>query len=342
MEDRPRISAPSRARPASPGFALPATLFVLSILSLLAATGFLVSWLEVRSSAAFGAGTAAFYVADGGLATALAARPPASPAAIAVGAGVADVRFERLLRPAVGEALYRVVSEGTVLARGVPVTRGVSRIAWVGDPPRAAAALLVADTLRVFPTTGAVSGLDAGGCGPGSLPGVASWRPFTPGAGLLVIGAPPVDTLAASRSVAELTGIRWADLFPPDGPTPDAIVPSDPWPAAGAPVFVRLDAPATLGPAESGRGALVAADDLVLADGFRWTGLLLVGGSLTITGDVAVRGAVATGLDPGRAGMGDLGPGPVAISFDSCAVAGAAARLAPFPAAVPGTWRERW
>ena len=324
------------------GFALPAIVMALALLALLSATGFLVSWLEVRSSSAFSAGTAAFYVADGGLATALARPSPPAPATIALGGGVADVRFEPLLDLGPGETVYRVRSEGTVVMRGAPITRGVSRVAWIGAPPRAAAALLVADTLRATSATGSVSGLDSGACGGAAVAGVASWGPVVPGPGLLVLGAPPLRTVPAATSVTALTGIRWDDIVLPGGPTPDALVPPDPWPAPGSPAFVRIDVPGPLGPGESGAGALVATGDLVLDDGFRWTGLVLVGGSLTITGDVAITGAVATGLDATLAGSGQLGAGRVDISFDSCAVASAAARLAPLPAAIPGTWRERW
>lgn len=342
MDDRPPRHEGASARPLPRGFALPATVMGLALLSLLTATGFLVSWLEVRSSGTFGAGTAAFYVADGGLATALASRPPAGSFTVALGGGVADVRFERLLDPGIGETLYRVVAEGSVMARGTPITRGVSRVAWVGDPPRAAAALLVADTLDAAAATGTISGLDAGGCGTAPIPGIAGWRPVTPGPGLVVLGSPPLHTVPAGVSVAALTGIRWADLLPPVGPRPDAVVPPDAWPVPGSPVLVRVDGSGPLGPGESGTGALLATADLVLAEGFQWTGLVLVGGSLTVTGDIAIRGAVATGLDANLSGSGDLGAGRIDLSFDSCAVASAAARLAPLPAAIPGTWRERW
>lgn len=322
-----------------PGFALPATVMGLALLALLTATGFVVSWLEVRSSSAFGAGTAAFYVADGGLATALAAPPTGGALTVSVGPGVADVRFERLLELGSGESLVRVASEGSVVARGVSVTRGVSRVVWVGDPPRATAALLVADTLDAASATGTISGLDA--CAAAPVAGVAGWRAVALGGGLVVLGAPPLDTIPASVSVAALTGIRWGHLVSPDGPTPGAVVPPDPWPVA-SPAFVRFDGAGPLGPGESGTGALLATGDLTLGDGFRWTGLVLVGGSLTVTGDVAIRGALATGLDPGRAGIGDLGAGRIDLSFDSCAAAAAAGLLAPLPAAIPGTWRERW
>jgi len=342
MDDHPLRHDRASARPLPRGFALPATVMGLALLALLTATGYLVSWLEVRSSGAFGDGTAAFYVADGGLATALAVPSPTSPVTLAVGSGVADVRFERLLDLGVGETLYRVVSEGSVSSWGAPLTRGVSRVAWVGDPPRAAAALLVADSLGADAATGSISGFDAGGCGAAPLRGVAAWRPVAPGPGLLLLGSPPNDTVRAAISIAALTGIRWNELLPPDGPAPDAVVPPDPWPALGTPEFVLFDGSAPLGSGESGAGALVVTADLVLGDGFRWTGLILVGGSLTITGDVMIRGAVATGLDPGRSGTGDLGTGRIDLSFDSCAVASAAARLAPFPAGIPGTWLERW
>ncbi len=324
------------------GFALPATLLVLALVCLLTATGFFASWLEVRSSGAFIAGTRAFYVADAGLATALATASPGSPLTIAVGGGVATVRFRRLLDLGPGEALFLVDADGAVVARGDTTRRGVTRVAWVGDPPRAAAALLVADTLRAASATGILSGIDLGPCGGGPIAGVASWLPPALGPGLAASGTPSSATLSPASGVTRITGIRWADLVGAGGPVPDAVVPPDPWPSSGSPTFVRVGAAGPLGPGRSGAGVLLAPGDLRLDDGFGWTGLILVGGSLSLAGDVTVRGAVATGLDTTRAGVTDLGPGRVDVAYDSCAVAAATARLRPLPAAIPGSWRERW
>jgi hypothetical protein len=68
-----------------------------------------------------------------------------------------------------------------------------------------------------------------------------------------------------------------------------------------------------------GQGILLADGDLVLTDGFEWTGLILVKGSLSITGAGAtVHGAVVAqdgGAPPGNA----LG-GNTTIAYSSCAV----------------------
>jgi hypothetical protein len=126
-------------------------------------------------------------------------------------------------------------------------------------------------------------------------------------------------------------------------PPPDAVVPGDPWPtsASGWP-YIRLGAPGPLGPGHSGQGVIVADGDLQIANGFVWRGLVLVGGSLRLFGDVALQGAVVAGLDPNQSASVDLGNGIVSIEFDPCAVGQAAKRLEPYPAPIPGTWREVW
>lgn len=338
--DAPTLLPTSRPPAPPAGFALPAIVLGLALLAMLASTGFLVSWLETRSSAGFVAGTRAFYVADGGLATALADTAP--PPAIVIGPGIARVRLRPLLALGPGERLVRFEADGSVAFRGDTTTRRVMQEAWLGDPPRAPAALLAADPASAATAVGTISGVDAGACGAAAVAGIASWRPITTGAGLAVLGSPPVRTLPASTGPAALTGLRWDELLSTFGPTVDAVVPPDPWPGTGPSTLVRLDAPGPLGAAHAGEGALLATGDLVLADGFRWSGLILVGGSLSASGRATIRGAVLTGLDSLRAGATDLGPGPLDLAFDACAVTAAAARLVPLPAAVPGMWRERW
>jgi hypothetical protein len=68
-----------------------------------------------------------------------------------------------------------------------------------------------------------------------------------------------------------------------------------------------------------GQGILLADGDLVLTDGFEWSGLILVKGSFSITGAGAtVRGAVVAqngGPSPGNV-LGDN----ATIAYSSCAV----------------------
>ena len=94
------------------GFILPYTLFALVLLSLAATGGFFLAWSELRSSQAFGAGVAAFYVSDGGLQQALAGvqGTPSHTQSLAIGAGSARITSTRLLRLGYGESLYRLVS----------------------------------------------------------------------------------------------------------------------------------------------------------------------------------------------------------------------------------------
>jgi len=327
------------------GFALPGIVLGLALLSLIASTGFLVSWLEVRGSGAFVAGTRAFFAADGGLATGLAATavPPSMTGSVGLGVEGATFTYWPLIGVEPGEWLYVVRSRGWTDLAGTRITREVERVAWFSDAPRPVAALLARGPVDASRAAGEISGFDLGSCGATSVPGLATWSGAVTGPGLVVRGVPAQVSLPAGTSLASLTGIRWGDLAAGLTVPASATVPPDPWPTSG-PAWsqVRLAHPGPLGPAESGRGALVALGDLILADGFGWDGLVLVGGDLLITGAVSVRGGVLAGLDPATVSRVDLGAGNVSILFDSCSAEGAAAAIAPLAAGKPGTWRERW
>ncbi len=169
------------------------------------------------------------------------------------------------------------------------------------------------------------------------------------GPGLQLSGSPLIRSLGPGVSLRRATGLNWSDLISPHGPPRDASIPPDPWPPAAPPgsprwPVIELQAsPTRLGVSQSGQGTLIARGNLELGSGFQWRGLILVGGALSVRGDVRVDGAVVAGLDstvvPGP-GV-DLGTGRVHIRFDSCAAEAAAGVIAPRAAMQPGTWREQ-
>ena len=115
---RRRVPVPPAAEPR--GFALPSVMLTLLLVSLMAAGGFFVTWVDGQSARAFARSTEAFYVAESGLATALALAEMPNPSVppVTLGVGTATVSFEHLLELRPGEAVYRVESLGRVVYGG--------------------------------------------------------------------------------------------------------------------------------------------------------------------------------------------------------------------------------
>lgn len=353
MRHATRQPVPEEEPPPSSGFALAYVLFALSLLGLVAASGFLLAWLERRSVEAFEGGVEAFYGVDGALWEALGTvrgTPPASKSVV-VGRTRTTVAFERLLRLGFGEALYRVTAAGSGPApRGGTLDREVGLVVWAADPPLVPAALTAAGDVDGPASSARISGIDrATGCGgryPPAIAGLAIDSSATAalGGGVSLLGSPPLLRRSPATTLRRATGVDWGSLTGPYGPPRDAVVPPDPWPSfGGGPRFVELPGPSSaLDATHSGQGVLLARGDLTLRAGFVWRGLVLVGGRLALQGDAKVHGAAIAGLRPGYAGVSvDLGAGPAVVELDSCAAEAAALRVAPGVAPQPGTWFER-
>ena len=348
-----RRSARAIAGLGAGGFVLPWTLLVLLIVALLAAGGFLVTWLEGQSARAFTRATEAFFVAEGGLATALALAEGPNPSVppVSLGGGTATVTFEPLLDLRPGERVFRAESRGAVVTGGATFERSVGQILWIAGPPRLPGALVLVGGVGGPPPDGSISGLDPLGSAcpeqPSPVAGVAYWGGPPPAADstLAIAGAPPDRSIPGGVSVAAETGIRWTELLADWGPQPHATVPPDPWPGPGIGggwPAIRIPGSVALGAGRSGRGALVVEGDLTLDAGFSWRGIILVGGALFVNGNISVRGALASGLAGGLGVAADFGGHVVDLRYDACALAEAGRWLTAPPAGVPGTWYEVW
>lgn len=86
-----------------------------------------------------------------------------------------------------------------------------------------------------------------------------------------------------------------------------------------------------------GQGILLADGDLRLADGFEWTGLVLVKGRVSITG-AAVRGAVVA-QNQGAAPSNALG-GTASLAYSTCAVARALSAVAALRPLAQRSWTQ--
>ncbi|WP_420447660.1 hypothetical protein [Candidatus Palauibacter sp.] len=332
------------------GFALPSAMLTLLLVSLMAAGGFLLTWVDGQSARAFARSTEAFYVAESGLATALATAEAPNPSVppVSVGGGTATVSFERLMELGPTETVYRVESLGQIVAGGAVFERSVGQLLWVAGPPQLPGALVLVGGTSGTGPQGTISGLDpfGGACPqqPSPVAGVAYWGgpPPTPDSMLTISGLPPDRRMTANVSVAAETGLRWAELLASWGPRPDATVPPDPWPSLGSSSYIRIPGSETLDAGSSGRGALVVEGDLTLDGGFAWSGLILVGGALRLNGNVSIRGTLASGLTGGLGVAADFGGHRIDLRFDACAVAAAAEGLTAPAAEIPGTWYEVW
>ena len=335
------------------GFALPWTMFVLLLVSLLAASGFLITWLEGQSARAFARATEAFYVAEGGLATALAVAEGPNPSVppVGLGGGTATVAFEPLIDLRPGETVFRVESRGEIVSGGAAFERSVGQLMWVAGPPRLPGALVLLGGVSGPPPEGTISGLDplGGACPeqPSPVAGVAYWGgpPPAPDSLLTISGSPRTGGFPAACPWRRRRGSAGRSCSPPGvrSPTPPClpIRGRDRDSAVGGRPS-RIPGSAALGAASSGHGALVVEGDLTLDGGFAWNGLILVGGALLLNGDISVRGTLASGLEGGLGVAADFAGHTVDLRFDACAVAAAARRLTAPAAAIPGTWYEVW
>lgn len=345
----------------SPGAALPATLLALIALATLASAGFLLTFAELRTSENYAEAVRAFYVADAGLNEMLAsplASPPTDTAAAstftyAIGDGTATVVSQRLLRLDRNREL-RLVTSGGVHGTGREgaARRTVAELVVTSRPFRPLGALVSAGSIAVA-SPARISGFDVAtpSCGvpvPSSVAGLAITPDAFLGAGPALAGTPALWEIPDLAGALGSSGLDWASFSRPSFVEPEERVTAL-WPDSvpssgyGAAVYASRDA-APIDRSMRGRGALVVAGDLTVSGELVWEGLVLIGGAVRVTGRIDVRGGLLAGLDALMGATVDTSDlsGNVRITYDSCAVAGAAARLLRGPSTVPGSWFERF
>lgn len=343
-----RESRPAARRRGEGGFALLVALLTLVALSIVAAGGVFLARSERRISHGHRAAVAALEIARGGLAEYLAsAGGPVPRRTFVYGRDTAEVTSTRLLLLTADslEAVHRLTARGVRSGRGGAgrSRRTVHAVALRG-PGRLtpAGALAVGGPVRLAggPTV-TLDGEDAcggagGGGGSGSTAGVAVAPGDLLGDASAAAGDPPVDDSRPPAPLLRSSGLdaaAWADLkagWP--GTRPDVYV-SGPgeWPGVFTdwPV-IRLEGDShVLGTGDGGRGTIIAPGDLILGGAFRWEGLVLVGGALSVVESARVEGAALSGLDvlegtrPDTSHVG----GTAAIRYDSCRMRRAALEL---------------
>lgn len=334
------------------GFALLVTLLALVAVSVTAAGAVFVARSERRISHNHRAAVEALEVARGGLSGYLSVPgDSAPPRTVPVGPDTARVDATRLLflAPDSLEVLYRVTARGVRAGPGKTpaATRTVSTLALAGPGRlRPAGAIAAGGPVRVASGPSVtLDGSDACGGPAGATAGIAVGPGRLHGALPSADGDPPIDDRRPPDELLRDSGIdsaAWAGLrvgwpAPPDY----SVRPSRGWPARvpGWPV-IRLEGGApVLGSGHGGRGTIIAPGDLALRRGFRWEGLVLVGGTLAAVDSAVVRGAVLSGLNVHDGALPDttLLGGGATFRFDACAARRAASELFDRLAEKPGS-----
>lgn len=314
-------------------------LLVLAVVSLTAAAGLLLASAAASVSAAHRASVEADLAAGAGLHQFLAGAVGTPPAlrTVVVPGGPALVESERLVEAVDGRPVFRIRSRAPWSAGGASALREVEVLA-VPVPPVGPLPAAVASPGAVVGGNpdALLSGFDRApeeGCAaaPTDVAGVSV--PAGGAAALtagVVEGAPP--RLESARPTSPAVS---------DGPALVAGLASLGGAASGLRVVPDGSA---LGSAASGGGLLVATGDLDLEDGFRWDGLVVVAGALSLRGAPSIRGGVLAGLgasagSPPPDPAVDLGNGAAQIAYDRCAVRAAVLEVSVL-GAVPGSWRE--
>ncbi len=334
------------------GSALPLALMLVAIISLLAASAFVLVGSERRVADqqegqvdAYGIARSAY---DRFLANPSQYLPAFAPPAwtgpdsarIDVANGHAWVMVQRLRAP-VGSApaVYVVRSRGVRGRRLAPTLPFAERIfaqyaRWQAGTMAAPAMWTSLSGLRKNGGSGTISGVDA--CGMSlAVAGVAV--PTVPGyvqtGGTSVPdGSPAIMQLGTTARAVSAMPVDWNAIVNGGALSPDVTIPGGAWPsfAGGGWPLIYVDQAGEFTLPSDGRGLLVVRNGLRITAGRRWDGIILAGGAVNTQGSVRVQGAIVSGLNVMLGlpvGPSDVVSGPSSILYDGCAVANAASRF---------------
>ncbi len=346
------------------GFAIPAAVLVIAILSVSIAAGFTLVIGERRGVEDQKAQISAFVLAEQGLETFLIKRdslgftsiPPAlkeGPVRIYFKGGYADVQSDRIRAPVGSLAgLWVVRSKGTQ-------TQG----ALNGTPAgvRTVAQYAVWQPMNIDVEAGwtALTGIQKNGAS-GSFLGVDACADSAAVAGVAVPVVPGFNRPQTADSTeylgqtvndaARQVEVDWAGILAGTAMTFNYVVPPQALPTSWADttfypsIFIAQNVVSAQS-LNNGRGLLVVTGNLDTGNGsnFNWKGIVLVGGDLTGNGNNNVQGAIISALN---AKLGQTVPintvnGTKTYQYNSCEVAKALRGLG---ALIPleNTWVDNW
>lgn len=343
---------------------MPLVLFIIGFLTVSLTASFAMMSGERRTNANASAQVDAFAIAQAGLDQFLANRkglgftaaPPAAQETIRItlSGGYADVT-SRLIQPLTDSTpgLYAIQSTGTDTSGRIPGTpmakRTVAQYAyWQKTPIEVVAGWTSITGLQKEGGAGTLSGTDA--CGQGAdVAGIAV--PTAPGynqngGSSVPSGSPPILALGDDPQAAAATiNIDWDGIVNSGAIAPDVSMPGEAWPDfSNADYWPVIFVSGDLSLPGTGRGMLVVTGSLTISGSKTWSGVILVGNTLTSNGNNTVEGATITGLNVKLGqivGMSDVGDGTKTYIYHSCNVASAMSNFAVlYP--MSNAWMDNW
>jgi len=351
------------------GATLPLSLIVLMLLGFSVAVAYARLSSERRITSDNEAQVNAFAVAQSGLSRymeTVAAKPAAAPADITYndlpgGSATVTVRMVRESTVTLLPAVYVISSRGTnttakrFSSSAAPAQRTVATYAlWVPTPFDLDGAFTSLSGLDKNGNSGALDGNDhcvaAGGNQP-AIPGVAVPNGTFTGQAGPINGNPDdapsqIGTAGTAGTAKDQVQIDWAGITAGTKLPPNFTFPT--WPTAAQflnwPV-VKANGDMTL--PSSGSGVLIVTGNLTINGAvppLTWNGLVLVGGNMILNGNMAVYGAVITGLNV-KLGVNvpqqSVGNGTKIIQYDSCNLSRALSHIG-YLQRVRNGWTDTW
>jgi hypothetical protein len=355
--EMPMLSLRNRA-----GFAIPAAILVIGVLSISLAAGFSLVIAERRGVDDQKAQVSAFVLAEQGLQMFFVRRdslgyrsiPPAAkegPVRIYMTGGYADVQLDRV-RPPQGSlaGLYVVRSRGVQTKGAIGGTpAGVRTVAQYASWEPA--------NIEVLAGWTAISGIKKNG-NSGTFLGKDACQDSVAVAGVAVPQVPgfnqpgtadSVDTLGMTpQEAAKQVLVEWKGITNGSALTPQYTVPPDAIPSFADTSFypvIKVVGDAGSSGFNNGRGVLIVTGSLDTGSGatFNWKGLVLVGNDITGNGNNYIQGAVISALNVklGQNVTINTVNGTKQYQYNSCELAKALMSLgALLP--LPNTWVDNW
>lgn len=353
MRAGPRDGRDARGRgdpEARGGFVVAVVVFVLFAVGMVATISYQLVRLEAELARQQAEGAAALAGAVAGLERYAGAQygVPADSVEYVIAGTPVTVTARKVAEVDDVTDLYHLRSEGRVEDvrwTDSPARRVAQQYALLHeDPLGLQAALLVSSDFVRVRNGGRVDGRDASnpsdcsGGGSSDAIGLANTGSYDTSGGGQVRGSPAWVALAGFEAVYDSAGVRWDVLsdagfaIRDDGSPPD-------WGTVAADSFPVVRAAGDLAANSSwdGRGVLIVPGTLTLSGRFRWEGIILAGelGDLSQPGS-RIQGIVVGGLNGAQ---GDVEIRQVDIRYHSCNAEAAASSIA-YLELLPGTWTE--
>jgi hypothetical protein len=344
------------------GFAIPAVLLTLIVMSVMIAAGFSLVNSEMRGVNDQKAQVTAFMLAEQGLQTFIVKRdslgfkgsPPATregPVRIMMDGGYADVQMDKVRVPtSLLLGLYAIRSRG-VLNGNPPAVRTVAQYAeWSPALIDLDATWTAITGIRKTGLLGLFRGIDQ--CGDSAaLPGLGVVSGIVQSLPLLNLNlfSDSLRTLGSTISQAsDAVKIDWSGIVNGTSLVPDYTIPANSIPSfADTTVYpvIKVDGDLSASSALSGgRGLLIVTGDLKgNAATFNWKGLVLVGGTISGNFSSTIEGGIISSLNVklGQSVDVNYAEGNKVFKYSSCAVAKA---LQSVGSLVPlsNAWVDNW